>query len=329
MSDQFRTICLQILLALFAVALFGGATANAQGTAWHVSKASGDVTISASGAQPAALTDTTTVNPGDVIRTGASGRVLLTRGAETILVSANSVVGLPTDQQGGMSTTILQQAGTILLEVEKRNVKHFQVETPYLAAVVKGTQFRVSVGKDDSRVEVLRGQVEVVDFKTGQYTQVFPAQSARVSAQGAGGLSLSGGGTLSPIEQGSPRRSPVSPLPESQTQTAALAVPAAPAGPAAATDLAPNAQPSWVPGHDYDTIHAVSRVDEREWSGRLLAMLKGVVNPDHKAGDDSYTTLDFALPIGAGVIVAFGVAIGRRRKTPKEKQPDPLRRIRR
>src|ERR1700759_1156878 len=209
MSNQFSAFCLKILVAALAVVLFAGATAHAQDAAWRVSKASGDVMISASGAQPVALTDATTVNPGDVIRTGPNGRVLLTRGAETMLVSANSGGGLPTQQQGGMSTTILQQAGTILLEVEKRNVKHFQVETPYLAAVVKGTQFRVTVDKGDSRVDVLRGQVEVVDFKTGQYTQVFPDQSARVSGQGGGGLSLSGSGTLSPIQQGSPRRSSV------------------------------------------------------------------------------------------------------------------------
>ncbi len=65
------------------------------------------------------------------------------RGEETILISPNSVVGLPTEKKDGLSTTIMQQAGSILLEVEKRNIKHFEVETPYLAAVVKGTQFRV------------------------------------------------------------------------------------------------------------------------------------------------------------------------------------------
>ena len=62
-----------------------------------------------------------------------------------MLISPNSVVGLPTENKDGLSTTIVQQAGSILLEVEKRNVKHFEVETPYLAAVVKGTQFRVTV----------------------------------------------------------------------------------------------------------------------------------------------------------------------------------------
>ena len=56
----------------------------------------------------------------------------------------------PGAKKSELSTTIIQQAGSILLEVEKRNVKHFQVETPYLAAVVKGTQFRVTVGQGET-----------------------------------------------------------------------------------------------------------------------------------------------------------------------------------
>ena len=51
------------------------------------------------------------------------------------------MIGLPLEKTDGLSTTIQQRAGSILLEVEKRNVTHFEVETPYLAAVVKGTQF--------------------------------------------------------------------------------------------------------------------------------------------------------------------------------------------
>jgi hypothetical protein len=104
-----------------------------------------------------------------------------------------------------LSTTILQQAGSILLEVEKRNVKHFEVETPYLAAVVKGTQFRVSVNAAGTSVDVLRGQVEVADFKSGQIAQLLPGQMATAFAQGKAGLTLSGSGTFNPIEQGKPR----------------------------------------------------------------------------------------------------------------------------
>ncbi len=66
------------------------------------------------------------------------------------------MVGLPAENREGLSTTIVQQAGSILLEVEKRNVRHFEVETPYLAAVVKGTQFRVSVNAASTRIDVIR-----------------------------------------------------------------------------------------------------------------------------------------------------------------------------
>src|SRR6476620_4452498 len=189
----------------FAAALILG-TASAASAAddgvWSVGKATGEVWVATSGAQQVSLTQEGTLRAGDTIRTGRNGRVLLVRGEESILISPNSVVGLPAEKKEGLSTTIIQQAGSILLEVEKRNVKHFEVETPYLAAVVKGTQFRVSVNQRGSKVEVLRGQVEVQDFKTGQHAMVLPGQSAQVSAQGAGGLTLGGSGTLSPVEQG-------------------------------------------------------------------------------------------------------------------------------
>jgi hypothetical protein len=139
--------------------------------------------------------------------------VLLVRGEETILISPNSVVGLPAEKKEGLSTTIIQQAGSILLEVEKRNVKHFEVETPYLAAVVKGTQFSVTVGAGSTKVGVVRGQVEVSDFKTGQIAQVLPGQSATAFEHGKPGLSLSGAGTFNPIEHGKPRASAIERVP--------------------------------------------------------------------------------------------------------------------
>ena len=83
------------------------------------------------------------------------------------------MINLPTENKDGMTTTVTQQAGTILLEVERQNVKHFEVDTPYLAAVVKGTQFQVTVDGVGSHATVLRGQVEVADFKSGQISQIF------------------------------------------------------------------------------------------------------------------------------------------------------------
>jgi hypothetical protein len=189
-----------------AVALVAGTSAFAgDDGVWSISKSSGEVWVTTSGAEQASLRQEDPLKPGDVIRTGRNGRVLLVRGEETILVSPNSVIGLPTEKKDGMSTTILQQAGSILLEVEKRNVQHFEVETPYLAAVVKGTHFSVTVNAASTSVNVERGQVEVSDFKTGQIAQILPGQTATSFAHGKLGLSLSGSGTFNPIEQGKPR----------------------------------------------------------------------------------------------------------------------------
>lgn len=191
-------------VAALILGMASGASAAEDGV-WSVSKATGEVWIATDGAQQVSLNQEETLKPGNTIRTGRNGRVLLVRGEETILIRPNSVVGLPAEKKDGLSTTIIQQAGSILLEVEKRNVKHFEVETPYLAAVVKGTQFSVTVGAGSTKVGVLRGQVEVSDFRTGQIAQVMPGQAATVFEHGKPGLSLSGAGTFNPIEHGKPR----------------------------------------------------------------------------------------------------------------------------
>src|SRR6201992_1831317 len=191
---------LRALVLMMAATI--SAAACAEETAWSVKKSTGQVWITTSGAQQASLTQETALKIGDTIRTGPNGRVLLVRGEETILISPNAVISLPTENKDGMTTTVTQQAGTILLEVERQNVKHFEVETPYLAAVVKGTQFQVTVDGAGSHVTVLRGQVEVADFKSGQIGQILPGQTAAAFSNGKAGLTLSGSGRFYPIEQG-------------------------------------------------------------------------------------------------------------------------------
>ena len=170
-----RALATVFMLATTSVAF------AADGGDWTVSKSSGEVWLAGSGVQQASLKQEDVLKPGDTVRTGRTGRVLLKRGDEMILISPNSVVGVPAQKKEGLSTTIMQQAGSILLDVEKRNVKHFEVETPYLAAVVKGTQFRVTVNAGKTTVDVVRGQVEVADFKSGQIAQVMAGPHATAS----------------------------------------------------------------------------------------------------------------------------------------------------
>src|SRR5215475_8982630 len=196
----------------FALVIASSAFAADDGT-WSVKKSSGEVWMGSDSVQQASVKTDEVLKPGDTIRTGRNGRVLLVRGEESILIAPNSVVGISAEKKEGLSTTIKQQAGSIPLAVEKKNDKHFEVETPYLAAVGKGTQFRVTVNASGATVDVVRGQVEVADFKTGQIAQVMPGQHATAVAHGNAGLSLGGSGTLQPIQHGQPRASSIDRVP--------------------------------------------------------------------------------------------------------------------
>jgi hypothetical protein len=209
MRDAVRLIGGLVLAGGVAIASI--APASAQDNLWRIAKVSGEAWVSSQGVQPASAAQETQLRPGDSIRTGRNGRVLLVRGAETMLVSANSAISLPEAGRPGMST-VIQQAGSILLDVEKRNVQHFEVETPYLAAVVKGTRFRVTLEQGRAKVDVVRGQVQVADFRSGQFALVMQGQSARASFGPSTGLRLSGAGTPGRIEQGSPQAARVAPL---------------------------------------------------------------------------------------------------------------------
>ena len=189
------------LMVLTICSLIGS---NAVAEDWRVSKSSGEVWLQGSLGQPISLSSGALLKAGETIRTG-NGRVLLVRGEETILISPNSLVGLPSEQQKNGKTKILQKSGSILLDVQKKNVKHFEVETPYLAAVVKGTQFRVSVNDQGADVDVVEGKVEVSDFKSGEFVLVLPGQSAKVHLDGVNGLLLKGSGTFNPVQKGEPR----------------------------------------------------------------------------------------------------------------------------
>jgi FecR protein len=292
-----------LLTILASILLGAGSTAHAQDV-WRISKSSGEISIMTEGFQPVALTAGMTLQPGASIRTGQNGRVLLVRGNETILISANSAISFPkTSTQNGMSTTVLQQAGSILLEVEKRAINHFEVETPHLSAVVKGTRFHVTMSGNETKVGVFRGQVEVTDFMSGQHALINAGQNATVSMQGAPGLSLSGMGTLSPIQQGTPRGS--SPA-DSTTDDMSAPAPAAIPRQARAPMLG-----------QIETV-ALPEQDatQRESWGPGLTALGERALPGKKEID----ALSLAFPFAIGALVALSIAVRRRRQQQKVDQ---------
>jgi hypothetical protein len=304
-AKVFRALCLLVMFVVIST----GTEAIADSAAWRVSKSSGEVWVSTSGVQQASLTDDAVLNPGDNIRTGRNGRVLLVRGQEKILISPNSVIGLPAPKTPG-TTTVIQQSGTILLEVEKRNVQHFEVETPYLAAVVKGTQFRVTVGEGESFVTVLGGQVDVTDFRSGQSALVLPRQMAKVATVGRAGLVLSGSGTLSPIRPGTPRTSSVAPI-----QAAVEGLPAAESASAGqqVRVMPPRGEVPSFASFERSSANDNAWNSARNYVGSFFGRADGAqVRNERDAAI-------IAIPLGFGAVIAFVVAAKRRRQKQKQK----------
>lgn len=181
-------------LIKFFIFMFGlGATIiAAQAADWKTTKTSRGVEKLVSGKQWVAVKPGMVIYRGETIRTGKGGRIQLKRNQETMALGPNSFLTLSVDGNGSGTTSVHQLAGKVTYTVERKNVKHFAVHTPYLAAVVKGTIFTVQVGQKSSSVSVQRGVVEVGDYDTGQFTLVKRGKSASTRHQAGAGLTLKG-----------------------------------------------------------------------------------------------------------------------------------------
>ncbi len=136
-----------------------------------------------------------------VVRTLGNGRVDFQRDAEVISLGGSTQIRIH-DRAGKRFTTVEQSFGTVEVEAEVQNVQHFAVETPYLAAAVKGTHFIVTSGDRKASVQVTRGRVEVTDIATGARALVPAGQTATVAKGGGLALKGRGGRTASINEAG-------------------------------------------------------------------------------------------------------------------------------
>lgn len=181
------------LLALIAFAVFA---TQARADNWDVSRARGQVLQLVDGDwQP--LRRGGMVPDDRVVRTGPNGHVALVRGKETIELGPNTQIQI--FDTGGRKpfTTVEQAFGTVTIEAEVRNVQHFAVQTPMMAAVVKGTRFTVRSGKGKASVEVKRGHVHVEDTTEHSTTLIAAGQEAEVETGIS--MSVSGKGKLPPV----------------------------------------------------------------------------------------------------------------------------------
>jgi len=125
------------------------------------------------------------VPDGTIVRSLGNGYADFTRGSETVSVSPNTEITIADKAAPGSKpyTTVTEYFGTVAVEADVESVKHFAVDTPYLAAVVKGTRFVVTSGKNGASVTVNRGRVAVTSFADHTHAIISVGQTATVSAQ--------------------------------------------------------------------------------------------------------------------------------------------------
>lgn len=158
-------------------------------TNWLVANAGKQVMVTTDSRTWVPLRKGDTVPNGAWVSTGNSGRAQLVRGKESIIFKPNTLAALTTQGFFFRKTEVLQQTGELELQIEKRGRPHTTIQTPFLAAVVKGTRFTVTVGRRDARVDVDEGLVEVTSFARGERSNLKPGQSALVNK---GGMQVAG-----------------------------------------------------------------------------------------------------------------------------------------
>jgi hypothetical protein len=140
------------------------------------------------------------------VRTLADGHAELQRNLEVLTLDVNTTIRIQQDTETGF-TTVLQEFGRLEVDAEVKNVKHFAVQTAYLAAVVKGTRFIVTTDLDGTTVAVDRGAVGVTSAASERSTTITVGQTATVEKKKD--LTVGGLGPWPPILEKDAASAPV------------------------------------------------------------------------------------------------------------------------
>jgi hypothetical protein len=165
---------------------------------WTLVQAEGDVQIQPVGGGWSPVALSSVVRAGSVLRTGENGRAMLESDGDRIFVSPNSRLELPAGEPSGAATHVRQSLGTMLYDIFTRYdfatpaAERFRVDTPYLAAVIKGTVFTVTVGADGAAVRVIKGVVQVTSADGAHGAMVYPGETATVPPRADGDVTILG-----------------------------------------------------------------------------------------------------------------------------------------
>ena len=160
------------------------APSRAEGTLeWVVSAITGQSPAIEQTAISGDLAHGSVVQPSEQVSTGDGERVVLTRGLDVLELQPNTTVAIGGSGPNGMATVVKLIDGTVHVKVGKRAPgRTFSVETRFLVATVKGTEFDVTAGEEAAAVSVSEGTVAVQSAGADRAVDVTPGRTAVASA---------------------------------------------------------------------------------------------------------------------------------------------------
>lgn len=149
---------------------------------WRVDGVTGDATVRRGTVPAARLAVGQVVSIGSEVQTGPGTVVFLSRDGDRLVIQPNSQMRIAEPEPGGLVDRFMQSLGSVFYDVEPRRNRSFGVSAPYVAAVVKGTKFLVTVEPKRNSVRVDEGRVLVTSENGVSSVLVDAGQIAVVEA---------------------------------------------------------------------------------------------------------------------------------------------------
>jgi hypothetical protein len=114
------------------------------------------------------------------VSTGADGSIRLRQDATTISIAANTAIELLEGTEPGLPLQrVVQDKGSAFYDIAPRGTSRLRVETPWLVAVIKGTQFNVTVASETSTVALFEGRLQIEAPDIGDVVDLHAGQIAK------------------------------------------------------------------------------------------------------------------------------------------------------
>jgi len=114
------------------------------------------------------------------VSTGADGSIRIKQNATIITIAANTAIEFLEGTEPGLPLQrVIQNQGSAFYDIAPRESSKLRVETPYLVAVIKGTQFNVTVAAETSTVALFEGRLRIEAPDVGDVVDLHEGQIAK------------------------------------------------------------------------------------------------------------------------------------------------------